>query len=234
MPYFCVFQPLFRRLLYTVGVVACAAVLAVVVVKARQSSRDETREEWQKVPEIVRALGIGDGSSVADIGAGGGFFTMRLARIVGVTGRVYAVDVAEDDLRRLRTRTSEEGLSQVQVVAGSRDDPGLPAGSIDAALIVNAYHEMREHQAMLAGIRRALKPNGRLVVVEPIVESRRGESRERQESSHEIEPRYVEADLREAGFDLIELRDPFTKRPAGDTEWLIIAAPARAPVSARE
>ena len=234
MPYSCVFHPLFRRLLYTVGVIACAAALAVVVVKARQSSRDETREEWQKVPEIVSALGIGDGSSVADIGAGGGFFTMRLARIVGGTGRVYAVDVAEDDLRRLRTRTSEEGLSQVQVVAGSRDDPSLQAGSIDAALIVNAYHEMREHQAMLAGIRRALKPNGRLVIVEPIVESRRGESREHQESSHEIEPRYVEADLREAGFDVIELRDPFTKRPAGDTEWLIIAAPARTPVSARE
>jgi predicted methyltransferase len=225
MQHFRGFRGLLLRLAYTAGVVVCAAALAVVVVKACQSSRDETREEWQKVPEIVRALGIGDGSSVADIGAGGGFFTFRLARIVGAGGRVYAVDVAQDDLRRLRTRTSDEGLPQVEVVAGERDDPRLADGSIDAALIVNAYHEMRQHQAMLAGIRRALKPAGRLVIVEPIVQSRRGESREKQESSHEIEARYVEADLREAGFEVIELRDPFTKRPAGDTEWLIVATP---------
>jgi len=213
------------------GLLAALSGLAVVVVHTCQSSRDETREEWQKVPEIVRALGIAAGSSVADIGAGGGFFTIRLAREVGAGGRVYAVDVADDDLRRLRERSKKEGLSQVEVVAGTRDNPRLVEGSIDAALIVNAYHEMRQHQAMLAVIRRALKPNGRLVIVEPIVESRRGETRDRQESSHEIEPRYVEADLREAGFEVIELRDPFTKRPAGDTEWLIIAAPVSGPSS---
>lgn len=199
--------------------------LGVVVAAACQSSRDATREAWQKVPEIVAALGVRGGSSVADIGAGRGFFTTRLARTVGPGGRVYAVDVADDDLRRLRERVEEQGLSQVQVVEGERDDPRLPAGSIDAALIVNAYHEMREHQAMLAGIRRALRPGGRLVIVEPIVESRRGDPRDRQASSHEIEPKYVEADLRDAGFDVLELRDPFTTRPEGDVEWLIVATP---------
>jgi predicted methyltransferase len=200
-----------------------AAAMAIVVAIAAQSSRDQTREEWQKVPEILRALGLQSGSTVADIGAGGGFFTTRLARQVGVSGRVYAVDVAADDLRRLRERMKSDGLTQVEVVEGTREDPRLADGSLDAALIVNAYHEMRAHQSMLAAIRRALKPNGRLVIVEPIVESRRGESRDRQESSHEIEPKYVEADLRDAGFTVLELRDPFTKRPAGDTEWLIIA-----------
>lgn len=181
------------------------------------------------MPDIVAALGIGSGSAVADIGAGGGFFTWRLARAVGDTGRVYAVDVAQDDLRRLRDRAKADGVSQVEVIEGERDDPRLPEGSIDAALIVNAYHEMRQHQAMLAGIRRALRQKGRLVIVEPIVESRRGDTRERQENSHEIEARYVEADLREAGFEILELRDPFTKRPAGDTEWLIVATPAARP-----
>jgi predicted methyltransferase len=210
---------------------AVTPALAVVVVTACQSSRDATREEWQKVPEILKALGIMGGSSVADVGAGEGFFTFRLAHEVGPAGRVYAVEVAADDLRRLRERVSREGVPQVEVVAGERDDPRLPGDSLDAALIVNAYHEMREHQAMLAAIRRALKPNGRLVIVEPIVESRRGESRERQESSHEIEPKYVEADLREAGFEVLELRDPFTRRPAGDSEWLLVARPVSARVS---
>lgn len=225
------FRVLLARAALMAELLVPVAGLAVVVVDACQSSRDETREEWQRVPEIVRALGVAAGSSVADIGAGGGFFTFRLAREVGASGRVYAVDVADDDLRRLRERSKREGLTQIEVVAGARDNPRLAEGSIDAALIVNAYHEMREHQAMLAAIRRALKPNGRLVIVEPIVESRRGESRDRQESSHEIEPRYVEADLEEAGFEVIELRDPFTKRPAGDTEWLIVAAPVTGRVS---
>lgn len=207
------------------AIVALTAGLGVVVAAACQSSRDATREEWQKVPEIVAALGVREGSSVADIGAGRGFFTIRLARAVGRGGRVYAVDVADDDLRRLRERAEEDGLAQVEVVEGERDDPRLPAGSIEAALIVNAYHEMREHQAMLAGIRRALRPGGRLVIVEPIVDSRRGDPRERQESSHEIEPKYVEADLRAAGFEVLELRDPFTTRPEGDVEWLIVATP---------
>jgi predicted methyltransferase len=220
------FSGVLRRAAVIAGVTAATAALAIVVVIGCQSSRDETREEWQKVPEIIEALGIGTGSSVADVGAGGGFFTTRLARVVGQSGKVYAVDVSADDLRRLRERAEKDGLSQVEVISGERNDPRLPDGSLDAALIVNAYHEMREHQAMLQAIRLALKPAGRLVIVEPIVESRRGESRQRQESSHEIEPTYVQTDLRNAGFDVVELRDPFTKRPDGETEWLVIATPA--------
>ena len=220
------FSPVLRRAAVTAAVTAATAGLAIVVVIGCQSSRDETREEWQKVPEIFEALGIRTGSSVADVGAGGGFFTTRLARAVGPAGKVYAVDVSADDLRRLREQATKDGLSQVEVISGERNDPRLPEGSLDAALIVNAYHEMREHQAMLAAIRRALKPAGRLVIVEPIVENRRGESRERQASSHEIEPGFVQTDLRKAGFDVVELRDPFTKRPDGDTEWLVIATPA--------
>jgi predicted methyltransferase len=216
---------IWRRVLIGASAVCLTAAVAIVVASACQSSGDETRERWQKVPEIVAALGVRRGSAVADIGAGRGFFTLRLAREVGSDGSVYAVDLDGGDLRRLRERAGEEGLRHVETIESEPDDPRLPAQSIDAALIVNAYHEMREHQAMLDGIRRALRPGGRLVIVEPILESRRGEPRERQESSHEIEPRYVEADLRDAGFDVLELRDPFTTRPEGDVEWMIVATP---------
>lgn len=184
------------------------------------------------MPEIIQALGIRDGSSVADVGAGGGFFTVRLAREVGSAGHVYAVDITSDNVRKLRDRAKQEGLSQVEVIHGEADDPRLAQRSLDAALIINAYHEMRSHQAVLRVVRRALKPGARLVIVEPIVESRRDDSRERQERSHEVGPRFVEADLRAAGFEVIELRDPFTKRPSGDTEWMIVATPSStAPLS---
>jgi predicted methyltransferase len=209
-----------------VQILTLIVVLAPAVACALQSSQEQTREGWQNVPDILEALNVEQGSAVADIGAGRGFFTVRLARAVGPDGHVFAVDISSDDVRRLRERVRDEKLQQVDVIEGETDDPKLSPSSIDAALIVNAYHEMRRHQAMLAGIKRALKPGGRLVIVEPIVERRRRESRSAQESSHEIEPRYVEEDLRQAGFTIVELRDPFTTRDDGDTEWMVIATPS--------
>lgn len=197
--------------------------LGSVLACALQTSQEQTREEWQNVPAVVEALAVGTGSAVADIGAGGGFFTVRLARAVGREGRVYAVDVAESEVARLRRRAEDEGLAQVEVVQGTTSNPGLAEASLDAALIVNAYHEMREHRSMLKALRRALRPGGRLVIVEPIDESRRGESRRRQEGHHEIEPKFVEADLQQAGFRVVETRDPFTRTNRGKTEYLIIA-----------
>jgi predicted methyltransferase len=209
-----------------VQILTLIVVLSPALACALQSSQEQTREGWQNVPDILEALNVAQGSAVADIGAGRGFFTVRLARAVGPDGHVFAVDISSDDVRRLRERVRDEKLQQVDVIEGETDDPKLSPSSIDAALIVNAYHEMRRHQAMLAGIKRALKPGGRLVIVEPIVERRRRESRSAQESSHEIEPRYVEEDLRQAGFTIVELRDPFTTRDDGDTEWMVIAAPS--------
>ena len=166
---------------------------------------------------------IKPGASVADVGAGDGFFTKRLSNAVGPEGRVFAVDVGADALRRLRQRVSDEGFANVQVIEGSVDDPKLPPGSIDAALIVNAYHEMTEHQAMLTKIKTALKPGGRLVIVEPISRSRRDGRREEQTRNHEIAVDFVREDARAAGFTQVLLQDPFTSRPQGhDEEWMLV------------
>ena len=94
------------------------------------------------MPDILRAMDVRPGSVVGDIGAGDGFFTTRLAAAVGPSGRVFAVDVADAQLDRLRQRLSEEPYRNITVVKGSVGNPGLPDGSLDAALIVNAYHEM--------------------------------------------------------------------------------------------
>jgi predicted methyltransferase len=190
-----------------------------------QGRGDESaREEWQKVDAVFAAMGMRPGATVADVGAGDGFFTARLSKAAGPDGRVYAVDVSAGALGRLRRRLEREGLTNVTVVEGTPADPGLPDCSLDAVLIVNAYHEMREHQPMLAGIRRALKPGGRLVIIEPVSDDRRGHSRDAQTRNHEIAPAFVERDAREAGFTVVDLQDPFTHR-RDDTEWLMVLTP---------
>jgi len=192
-----------------------------------RSSQEQRREEWQKVAEILAALNVRPDSTVADVGAGDGFFTSRLARAVGPNGRVFAVDINDQALGRLRRRLQDEAISNVTVVKGTPADPMLPQASLDAALIVNAYHEMDQHQAMLAAIRRALKPDGRLVLVEPIRDSRRGRPRTDEARDHEIDPEYALGDARAAGFRIVGLQDPFTTRNA-DVEWLLTLQPAPA------
>ena len=194
---------------------------------------EERREQWQKVGEIFDAMLVKPGSVVADVGAGDGFFTQRLAAAVGPQGRVLAVDIGADALRRLRKRVSDQALSNVEVIEGAADDPKLPAGSVDAILIVNAYHEMTEHQAVLAKLKAALKPDGRLVIVEPIAPSRRGRPRAEQTKNHEIDVEYVKQETREAGFTQVAMQDPFTTRQhahggTADEEWMLVLTPGTA------
>ncbi len=173
--------------------------------------------------DIFTAMGVKAGSVVADIGAGNGFYTVRLARTVGEAGRVFAVDVSTKTLGELRERVTRDGLKNVNVVEGAYDDPRLPEGSLDAALIVNAYHEMIEYQAMLTNIRKALKPTGRLVILEPISASRRDSPRADQTRYHEIAPELVQKDARAAGFALLGLEDPFANYR--NTYWMLVLSP---------
>lgn len=209
------------------------ALMTTTPVFARQAGSaahdDEPREQWQKVAEIFEAMQVKPGAVVADIGAGDGFFTTRLSTAVGPEGRVLAVDIGERPLQRLRARVAEDGLKNVEVIEGAVDDPKLPPGSLDAALIVNAYHEMTEHQAMLAKIKAALKPDGRLVVVEPISDARRTKPRDEQARNHQIAIDFVREDARAAGFAQVLMIEPFTKRPRGHSdEWMLVLTPAAA------
>jgi ubiquinone/menaquinone biosynthesis C-methylase UbiE len=131
------------------------------------------RELWQKPDLIMDQLKIFDGAVVADLGAGGGWFTVRLARRVGPNGVVYAQDVQELMLEAVRRRIQNENLGNVRTVLGTASDPKLPKGALlDAALIVDAFREMEEASApgaivrLLRHIARALKPQGRLGIVD--------------------------------------------------------------------
>lgn len=123
------------------------------------------REAWQKPDEIMDALGIADGSAVADIGAGAGWFTIRLARRVGPNGIVYATDVQRQMLEAIRRRVAREGLRNVETRLGSDSTPNLPARSLDAVLVVDVYPEVADRVTFLRNLADALKPGGRIGVV---------------------------------------------------------------------
>lgn len=124
------------------------------------------REAWQRPDQVMDALGIGDGSVVADLGAGGGWFTVRLAKRVGPNGIVYAEDIQPQMIEAIQRRVQREGLRNVTPVLGTADHPALPPGRLDAALMVDTFHEVASAGPLLANIRMALKPGGRLGIVE--------------------------------------------------------------------
>jgi SAM-dependent methyltransferase len=127
--------------------------------------RPERMEEEE--PDLaISILKIPKGATVADIGAGSGYMTIRMAQRVGPTGRVFANDLQPQMLDILGRRLADKRISNVTLVQGTADDPKLPAASLDLELLVDVYHEFSQPQAMLRHLREALKPDGRLVLLE--------------------------------------------------------------------
>jgi ubiquinone/menaquinone biosynthesis C-methylase UbiE len=128
---------------------------------------ERSEREMEEAPEVaLDALNIRRGSTVADIGAGVGYLTWRLAERVGPQGKVYANDIQAGMLKRLRDNMAARHISNVETVLGAEDDPKLPADKIDLALLVDVYHEFSKPQQMLRKIRQSLTPDGRLVLLE--------------------------------------------------------------------
>jgi predicted methyltransferase len=124
------------------------------------------REDEENPDLAMRLMRVQRGSTVADLGAGSGYFTTRLARAVGATGKVYAVDIQQGMLDLLQKAIVRERLTNVVPVLGATADPKLPPESLDLVLMVDVYHEFSQPQTMLQHIRTALKPGGRLVLLE--------------------------------------------------------------------
>ena len=127
--------------------------------------RNERVEEEE--PDIaLRAIGLTAGSIVADVGAGSGYMTVKMAKLVGPTGKVYANDIQPEMLTLLARRLTREKIDNVETILGTVDDPRLPAAALDLILMVDVYHEFQAPQRMLQKMREALKPGGRLVLLE--------------------------------------------------------------------
>lgn len=180
------------------------------------------RDRWQKAEELIRQLNLKPESKVADVGCHQGYMTVKLA---AVATKVYAVDVEQTKLNKLKEILSARNLTNVELVKGDYDNPKLPSNTLDAVIILDTYHEMDDHDKILQHIKLALKPSGRLVLCEAIADSRRAVTREEQERKHELSINFALADLQEAGFTIIKQQDPFVDRTAekGDKMWLIVA-----------
>ena len=151
------------------------------------------RDKKLQVERVMDILGIAPGKTVADIGAGSGWFSVRAARRVTPTGFVYAADINPEAIRYIRQRVHREGISNVRAVLSTPADPRLPAASIDVALLLKTYHEVAEPVTLLRNLRNALRPGARLGIID-----RNGSG-----DDHGVDRGIVANEARQAGYRLI-------------------------------
>jgi SAM-dependent methyltransferase len=135
------------------------------IVAPRWSDEDD-RDDVGEFTRVVRLARIGRGQRVADIGAGDGYYVTRLSPLVGATGQVFGQDIIPDYLALLQQRVRREGLRNVQVVRGETHDPRLPTASVDVAIMIHMYHEIDQPFALLWNLATAMRPGGRLVILD--------------------------------------------------------------------
>jgi predicted methyltransferase len=166
------------------------------------------RAAWQKPDQIMDALGIADGSTVADIGPGAGWFTIRLANRVGPRGLVYAEDVQQEMLEATRRRVAREGLRNVEMRLGTGTDPNLPVAHLDAVLVVDVYPEVDDRVTFLRNLKKAIKANGRIGIVN--YKPGRGGPGPAPDEGVRVDATVVEADAHAAGLRIINRQNlPF-------------------------
>jgi ubiquinone/menaquinone biosynthesis C-methylase UbiE len=166
---------------------------------------NEARDIYAKRRDIVRAVGLRPGDAVADIGAGTGLFTQLFAEQVGPKGSVYAVDSGPAFVKYIAEQAKQQGHERVvKTVLNTPDSAELPSGSIDVAVTCNTYHHFEYPEKMLASIHRALRPRGRLVVIDFDLRKNSSEFvKQRARATKEVYYR----EITEAGFELIETKD---------------------------
>ena len=158
---------------------------------------DPARDAWQKPHEVVSALDLAQGDTVADIGAGTGYFSLRFARHVGPSGKVYAVDLSPDMVAELKTRAAAAGLGNVVPVQAGATDPRLPAGEVDVVFFCNVWHHIEARGEYLATLKPSLSAGGRLVIVDFHKDAPMGPP-----ASMKLTREEVVAELESAGFAL--------------------------------
>ena len=166
---------------------------------ANSVSSEQARDDRNEANTVMDLAQIRPGMTVADIGAGDGYYTVRLAERVGADGRVLAQDIDQDALRRLGSRVEDEQIGNVSIKLGDEDDPRLPANSFDRVFMVHMYHEVAEPYAFLWRLRSALREGGQVIVVDV----------DRPTDQHGIAPDLLFCEFQAVGFRLVE----FVRKP---------------------
>jgi ubiquinone/menaquinone biosynthesis C-methylase UbiE len=174
-------------------------------------------------PDLFEAMEIQDGDWAADVGSGSGTFTIKMAREVGPSGRVFAVDIDAEKLRELNEEVKEEeGVKHITTVYSVHDNPMLPDSAFDAMLVRNAYHEFMAPDRILQHLKTALEPGGRLVMAESVNTEMVGKSRDEQTEEHDIGIEYAREELKAAGFEIERETSSFVEAE-DHHHWLIVA-----------
>lgn len=177
---------------------------------------DPKRAEKLQIDRVMDLLAIREGSVVADIGAGSGWFTVRAARRVGSTGTVYAVEINEEYLDHIQKRAQQENLSNIRTVLGKEDDPLLPSGRIDSILLLKTYHEFSKPLTMLRAMRTAMRKEALLGIID-----RSGAG-----DNHGVNSEAVIREVSKAGFSLVSNHD-FVK--PDDMDYFLVFRKTDAP-----
>ncbi len=191
--------------LSSVLLTACATAALAFPLPQREVARivspawaDEvSRDRAGEAANVIRILGIKPGQTVADIGAGSGYYTMRVAPIVGPTGRVIAQDIVPAYLDTLKKRVARSRLKNVSFVLGSPVDPRLPRGAIDTALLIHMYHEISQPYALLYNLRASMKPDGKVAIVDM----------DRNSAMHGMPKALLVCEVKAVGYTLVTLTD---------------------------
>jgi predicted methyltransferase len=160
----------------------------------------EGREELEKPQVVLQAMELREGMNVAEIGAGTGFFSRRIAKVVGPKGTVYAQDIQPEMLELLKEYAAKEGITNIVPVLGTETDPNLPLGKIDRVLLVDVYHEFQKPEPMLAALRKVLAPGGTVTLVEYRLE---GETASHINIEHRMSTEQVLAEWGAGGYTLL-------------------------------
>jgi SAM-dependent methyltransferase len=171
---------------------------------------EKERDDAGEPSQLVRLLGIKSGMTVADIGAGSGYYVVRLSPIVGSKGRIIAEDIVPEYLRSLRKRVRDLGLRNVVISAGEPHDPKLPADSVDIAILVHMYHEIEQPYALLYNLVPALKPEARVGIVDAFAPT----------TQHGTPPNLLRCELAAVGY-----REISFDRLTGSDAYLAVFAP---------
>ena len=207
-------NPMARHKVRLPGLLLAALVLSVLPALGQGGSTNPNpwdsseRDKWQRPEEVMNVLRLRAGSAVADVGCGRGYFTYRLANRVGPQGEVFAVDIQPELIDELRHQALSKWLVQVKAVLGAPDDPHLPAHALDAILVVHAYHEMRDYDAMLESFYRALKPGGLLGIIDFSVSDH--QPRSAYFEQHQIPSQVVREEVTRHHFRLLEKEPGFS------------------------
>lgn len=173
---------------------------------------DPARRVWLPPAEVLGALAVQSGDTVADVGAGTGYFSLPLARAIGVRGKLYAIDAQQEMLALIHRKLDEAALANIELVHAEADQTGLPASGCNLFFLANIWHEIKDKVAVLEEARRTLKKGGKIAILDwrPDVDPEHGPP-----LAHRVDPSRAMEDLRSAGFEQLATAN------IGRYSWLV-------------